>query len=249
MTSKTPRIRGRKLDLYTRTPNGISQRPQKIWATTNPSKCSLRNSIASASSCRLSNTDKKSPPCMSFSAAISFRTFTSEIGIETSIKVTISEACVLLTPLSKRYSALTTKIKPMNPISSLTMPRRKIDSEAVILMAVAVASPDTMKCEGTYRRLKKPGMDVNRYRNPATLAALLVEFMLTPYFATGETGLLTQWNDCWRSTARIRLPNQRRISQKIINRNGRIVRNIYTRALNKAVGRCRASPIEESKRS
>jgi hypothetical protein len=45
------------------------------------------------------------------------------------------------------------------------------------LLAVAAASPDTIKWEGIYRRLKAPGIDAKIYSNPATLAAFLVEFM------------------------------------------------------------------------
>src|SRR5258707_6565331 len=71
---------------------------------------------------------------MSVRAAISFKTFRREMGMETSIRVTISEACDLFTPTSKRYKALTTKINPINPVISLTMPRRKTNSDAAILL-------------------------------------------------------------------------------------------------------------------
>ncbi len=101
--------------------------------------------MAIASLWGLSNTDRKSAPRTSVRAAISFRTFSNEMGIETSIRVSMSEACVLLTPESNRYRALTTKINPINPVSSATMQMRKTNSEAAILLAVAVASPDTTK--------------------------------------------------------------------------------------------------------
>jgi hypothetical protein len=65
--------------------------------------------------------------------------------METNIRVTISEACDLLTPTSKRYKALTTKMNPINPVISLMMPMRKTNSDAAILLAVAAGSPDTMK--------------------------------------------------------------------------------------------------------
>jgi hypothetical protein len=52
------------------------------------------------------------------------------------------------------------------------MPRRNSDSEAMILWAVAAASPDTIRLEGMYRKLKTPSGTVNRYRNPASLAII-----------------------------------------------------------------------------
>jgi hypothetical protein len=40
----------------------------------------------------------------------------------------------------------------------------------MILLAVVAASPDTIRLEGTYRKVKTPSGTVNRYRNPASLA-------------------------------------------------------------------------------
>jgi hypothetical protein len=49
------------------------------------------------------------------------------------------------------------------------MVRRNSDSEAMRLLAVAAASPDTISLEGTYMA-KIPSGTTNRYRNPASLA-------------------------------------------------------------------------------
>ena len=54
----------------------------------------------------------------------------------------------MLIPFSKSYRARPIKMKTVALISSATMPKRKSDSEARILLAVAVASPITMKTEG-----------------------------------------------------------------------------------------------------
>src|SRR5260370_17909923 len=102
------------------------------------------------------------------------------MGTEARASVTISQACVLLTALNKVYRALTRKINAVAETNSLTMPMRKSHSEAIILLAVAVASPGTIKAEGTYMMPKAPGIPINRYSSPATLAVFLVEFMSSP---------------------------------------------------------------------
>ena len=56
------------------------------------------------------------------------------------------------------------------------MPIRKSNSEAIILLAVAAASPGTIKVEGMYIMLKAPVIVISRYSNPAIFAVFLVEF-------------------------------------------------------------------------
>jgi hypothetical protein len=53
---------------------------------------------------------------------------------------------------------------------SLIIPIRKSDSEGLILSAVAVASPGTIRVDGTLIRLKGPNTTRIRSRNPAILA-------------------------------------------------------------------------------
>jgi hypothetical protein len=71
------------------------------------------------------------------------------MGIETTINVTMSEACRRLTPLNRSYKARATKIKPAWPTSSAATPRRKSVSEAVMLLAVAAVFPVTISLLGT----------------------------------------------------------------------------------------------------
>jgi hypothetical protein len=78
-----------------------------------------------------------------------FSSFTNAIGMETTINVTMSEACRRLTLLSRSYKARATKIKPAWPMSSAAMPRRKSVSEAAMLLAVAAAFPCTISLPGT----------------------------------------------------------------------------------------------------
>src|SRR5437660_11370272 len=66
-------------------------------------------------------------------------------------------------------------------MKSLAMPIRYSDSAALILLAVAVASPATIKTEGMYTMLKAAVNPINRYSSPATLAVLLIEFMSSPH--------------------------------------------------------------------
>ena len=79
---------------------------------------------------------------------------------------------ILLTGLSYLYKTRTTNIRTSGASRSLTRPGRNNDSEAMILLAVVVASPDKIRLEGTYRKVKTPSGTVNRYRNPASLAML-----------------------------------------------------------------------------
>src|SRR5208337_1472771 len=92
--SQTPRKRGKNRDLYTRSARGKSQSPQNISATTNPRPCRFRKSIARASRWGLSNMDRNSAPRTRTRAANEFSSFRNAIGIETIIKITISEACL-----------------------------------------------------------------------------------------------------------------------------------------------------------
>jgi hypothetical protein len=57
------------------------------------------------------------------------------------------------------------------------MPIRKSDSEAIILLAVAVASPGSISWEGTYNKPMGPVIAMSRYQNPAILAVFLREFI------------------------------------------------------------------------
>src|ERR1700687_1179760 len=74
MMSQTPRKRGRKRDLYTRIANGRSHAPQRISAAVFWWSRRLRNSIARASRCGLSNTDKKLGPRTTIRAPASLTT-------------------------------------------------------------------------------------------------------------------------------------------------------------------------------
>ncbi len=78
-----------------------------------------------------------------------FSSFRNAIGIETTINVTMSEACRRLTPLSRSYKARATKIKPAWPMSSPAMPSRKSVSLPAMLLAVAAAFPCTISFPGT----------------------------------------------------------------------------------------------------
>src|SRR6516162_8061175 len=60
------------------------------------------------------------------------------------------------------------------------MPRRKSDSCATILLAVAVAFPCTNKALGMYMRRTTPTTEAKIYRSPAILAFLLSEVMRPP---------------------------------------------------------------------
>ena len=79
---------------------------------------------------------------------------------------------ILLTGLSYLYKARTTNIRTSRASRSLTRPGRNSDSEAMILLAVVAASPDTIRLEGTYIKVKIPSGTVNRYRIPASLAMI-----------------------------------------------------------------------------
>jgi hypothetical protein len=93
--------------------------------------------------------DRKSAPRTRTRAATEFSSFRNAIGIETTIKITISEECRRSTPLSRSYRARATKMKPAWPTSSPATPRRKSVSEAVMLLAVAAAFPWTISLPGT----------------------------------------------------------------------------------------------------
>src|SRR6266478_10234270 len=95
-----------------------------------------------------------------------FSSFRNAIGIWTTTNVTMSEAYRWLTPLSRRYKARATKIKPAWPMSWPAM-----------LLAVAAAFPWTISLLGTYIMAKKPGMDVRIYSRPANLPGFLVELI------------------------------------------------------------------------
>src|SRR5215469_18822328 len=77
--SRTPKIRGMLPERYDSNPSGNSQSPQKIPATSNPPPRRLRNNLAKASRCDLSNTDKKSAPRTRTRAAIEFTSFRNAI--------------------------------------------------------------------------------------------------------------------------------------------------------------------------
>jgi hypothetical protein len=51
-----------------------------------------------------------------------------------------------------------------------TIPKRNSDSEAMMLLAVAAASPRTIKRDGRYRRVNGANMLETKYNAPATLA-------------------------------------------------------------------------------
>src|SRR6266852_2580511 len=109
-----------------------------------------------------------------------FSSFRNAMGMETTINVTMSEACRRLTPLSRSYKARATKIKQADPMSWAAMPRRKSASEAAMLLAVAAAFPWTMSLLGTYIMAKKSGMDKSTYSKPANLPGFLMELMVPP---------------------------------------------------------------------
>src|SRR5882672_1331366 len=123
--------------------------------------------------------DRKSAPRTRTRAAMEFSSLRNAIGIWTTTKVTMSEACHRLTPLSRRYKARATKIKPAWQMSWAAMPRRKSVSEAAMLLAVAAAFAWTISLLGTDIMAKKPGMDVRMYSRPANLPGFLVEGMVT----------------------------------------------------------------------
>src|SRR5215472_2511068 len=60
------------------------------------------------------------------------------------------------------------------------MPRRKSDSCAAILAAVAVAFPYTNNLSGIYMRRRTPTTEARMYKSPATLAFWLSEVMCPP---------------------------------------------------------------------
>jgi hypothetical protein len=101
--SSMPRNRGTKRDRITSSPNGNSQRPQKIDATRIPRPCSLRKKYASASSCFASKTDRYPSPPSRTSAATSFTTLAKTMGTDTRApRITTSEASASLTGLNSR---------------------------------------------------------------------------------------------------------------------------------------------------
>src|SRR5215469_14491481 len=60
------------------------------------------------------------------------------------------------------------------------MPKRKSDSWAATLAAVAVAFPYTNNVFGMYMRRRTPTTEARMYRSPAIRAFLLSEVMRTP---------------------------------------------------------------------
>src|SRR5882672_5289411 len=129
--------------------------------------------------------DRKSAPRTRKRAAMEFSSFRNAIGIWTTTKVTMSEAYRRLTPLSRRYKARATKIKPAWLMSWAAMPRRKRVSEAARLLAVAAAFAWTISLLGTYIMAQKPGMDVRMYSRPANLPGFLVGLMLSSLVVRG----------------------------------------------------------------
>src|ERR1700730_6399252 len=109
-----------------------------------------------------------------------FNSFRNDIGIETTINVTMSEACRRLTPLRRSYKAKATKIKQAWPVSCAAIPSRKSVSEAARLLAVADAFPCRIRLLGTYSMAKKPTIDKSTYNRPANLPGFLVDLMLPP---------------------------------------------------------------------
>ena len=71
------------------------------------------------------------------------------IGTAASASTAIIRACPGFTGRSSRYSASTRKMKIVCPIRWLTMPLRNSASAAMMLPAVAAASPGTTRTEGT----------------------------------------------------------------------------------------------------
>ena len=71
-----------------------------------------------------------------------------------------------------------------------TIPRRKSDSCAEMVLAVAAASPDTMS-EGTYNMLKPPVTASSRYSNPAVRAVVLAGFICPPSEASRRSAAVT----------------------------------------------------------
>ena len=68
------------------------------------------------------------------------------------------------------YNSTETAVSAKNAIRSLTKPSRKRASEAKTLLAVAAASPGTMRVDRTYPSLNPAQRMMTRYRSPATLA-------------------------------------------------------------------------------
>jgi len=94
------------------------------------------------------------------------------------MNITISKAWFLLTALSNLYKTRTNNIWPIWSIRELTMLRGNSDLEAMILLTVIAASPGTIR-EETHIMPKRPSGIIIRYRNPANLAVLLIEFIFS----------------------------------------------------------------------
>src|SRR6266849_3763121 len=60
--------------------------------------------------------ERKSAPRTRTRVAMEFSSFRKAMGMETTINVTMREACRRLTPLSRSYKARATKIKPAMPM-------------------------------------------------------------------------------------------------------------------------------------
>jgi hypothetical protein len=98
------------------------------------------------------------------------------------------------------------KISARKTTQSLAMARRNSDSEAMTLLAVAVASPGTMRLDLTKKNPKGAAMKMTRYSSPATLADLLIEFIFlllceqvqtnipTTSHALSRNGVGAQWS-------------------------------------------------------
>ena len=71
------------------------------------------------------------------------------------------------------YKALARNMNATADIRPLTMVSLYSVSEAMMLVAVAVASPGTINLEGTYR-LNAPNTTIRKYSNPAILPRLPV---------------------------------------------------------------------------
>ena len=110
------------------------------------------------------------------SAATWFSMLRKATGAAATTSATMTELYPLLTPLNNAYSARTSRTKTTWLMSPLKMPRRKSDSFAAMLAAVAAASPGTMS-EGTYSMLKPPVTARSRYSNPAVLAVPFLGFI------------------------------------------------------------------------
>ena len=132
----------------------------------------LRDNINWAWSCPSTNTCRYSAPLKICETLKRLYRAIPKIVLLTNRSQPESNDRLLLTGLSKIKSAQASSTSKMTMMIKLKIPMRNSESLLIILLAVAVASPGTMRFSSTKKLEKIPVMNIMRYPKPATCATL-----------------------------------------------------------------------------